>query len=300
MLPFDETNHRPDAFAAQASARWGGTEAYREYEKKNEGRTPMQEQALADGMMGIFAEFGKAKHLRPSSAEAQGLVRRLQSYITEHYYTCTKQILAGLEEAYSAGGEFTGNIDRAGGPGTAQFAAEAIRIYCAKQAEKQQNEPDPSGKPGSTEAPAMVCKVEKGTNLADLLLAYVESCPWDEVKDHIADVIRSWAFTDWETMFVAILDGRIVGMASVAKTDYYPLPDVCPWVSSIFVSEEYRGRRLSGDLLSHANRYLKKKGFARSYIPSAHSGLYERYGYTYLKDIVNYGGGTDHLFVKDF
>jgi hypothetical protein len=33
---------------------------------------------------------------------------------------------------YGSGGEFTENIDKAGGPGTAAFAAEAIRIYCAE------------------------------------------------------------------------------------------------------------------------------------------------------------------------
>ena len=146
----------------------------------------------------------------------------------------------------------------------------------------------------------MICKVDKGTELADKLLTYVESCSWVEVKAHIAEMIRSWEFSDWETMIVMITDGKIVGMASVMKTDYYPLPDIFPWVSCIFVSEEYRGRKISGELIDHANRYLKEKGFSRSYIPSEFTGLYERYGYTYLRDIVNYGGGTDHLFVKEF
>ena len=146
----------------------------------------------------------------------------------------------------------------------------------------------------------MICKVDQGTELADRLLAYVEGCSWDEVKEHVAEMIRSWAFSDWETMFAAILDGKIVGMAAALKTDYYPLPDICPWVSCIFVSEEYRGQKISGDLIECANRYLKEKGFSRSYIPTEFLGLYEHYGYTYLKDIVNYGGGTDHLFVKDF
>ena len=27
--------------------------------------------------------------------------------------------------------------------------------------------------------------------------------------------------------------------------------------------------------------------------------MYEKYGYRYLKDIVNYGGGTDRLYVKE-
>ena len=29
------------------------------------------------------------------------------------------------------------------------------------------------------------------------------------------------------------------------------------------------------------------------------AGLYEKYGYRYMKDIVNYGNGVDRLYVKD-
>ena len=145
----------------------------------------------------------------------------------------------------------------------------------------------------------LIQKVDKGTDLANMLLSYVEKCSWNDAKEHIAEIIRVWKFADWETMFAAIHDGKIVGMASAMKTDYYPLPDIHPWVSCIFVSEEYRGRKISGELIAYANRYLKKHGFSRSYIPSEFFGLYERYGYSYLRDIVNYGGGTDHLFVKE-
>lgn len=141
----------------------------------------------------------------------------------------------------------------------------------------------------------MIRKVDKDTDLAQKLLSFVESCSWIEVKEHIAKMICAWEFEDWETMFAAIIDGKIVGMASTMKTDYYPLPDIYPWVSCIFVSEEYRGRKISGELIAYANRYLKDNGFDRSYIPAGFFGLYEHYGYTYLKDIVNYGGGTDSL-----
>ena len=146
----------------------------------------------------------------------------------------------------------------------------------------------------------MIRKVDKDTDLAQKLLSFVESCSWIEVKEHIAKIICAWEFEDWETMFEAMIDGKIVGMAAVMKTDYYPLLDIYPWVSCSFVSEEYRGRKISGELIAYANRYLKDNGFDRSYIPAGFFGLYEHYGYTYLKDIVNYGGGTDHLFVKRF
>lgn len=153
----------------------------------------------------------------------------------------------------------------------------------------------PAGRPLAT-----IEEVKKGTELADALLDFVQNCSWREAKDHIGKLIRNWEFTDWETIFAAVRDGRVIGMASVMKTDYYPLPDIFPWVSCIFVAEEHRGKGLPGELIGCANRYLARLGFERSYIPSGFFGLYERYGYRYVRDIVNYGGGTDHLFVKEF
>lgn len=43
-----------------------------------------------------------------------------------------KEILSSLGEMYAGDGEFKANIDKAGGEGTAQFAAEAIKVYCGK------------------------------------------------------------------------------------------------------------------------------------------------------------------------
>ena len=142
-------------------------------------------------------------------------------------------------------------------------------------------------------------KVEKGTPLAGELLAFIENCSWQETKEHIAALVRNWEFTDWETMFAAKADGKIIGMVSAMKEDYYPLPEIFPWVSCVFVSEEYRGQRVSGRLIAAANEYLRGLGFEKSYIPSETPGLYELYGYTYVRDITNYGGTADHLYVKN-
>lgn len=142
-------------------------------------------------------------------------------------------------------------------------------------------------------------KVEAGTALAEEMLEFVRNFSWEEVKEHMIQVIETWPFRDWEAMFAAVADGRIVGMASLMKTDYYPLPEIYPWVSSIFVSEAYRGNRISQKLIDFANEYAKENGFAKTYIPSEHIGLYEKYGYRFLKDIINYGGGTDRLYVKE-
>lgn len=142
-------------------------------------------------------------------------------------------------------------------------------------------------------------KVEQDTELADRLFKFVENFSWEEVKEHTLRMLRNREFSDWETMFVAMADGQVVGMASIMKTDYYPLPEIFPWISSVFVTEEYRGHRISEKMISFANEYAKENGFDRTYIPSKHIGLYEKYGYRYLKDIVNYGNETDRLYVKE-
>ncbi len=119
-----------DEYAARAKAEWGATEAYREYERRARGRSNEEERLLGGQMTDIFAEFDRLRGSNPASDTAQALVKKLQGFISEHYYTCTKDILRGLGQMYAGGGDMTANIDRFGGVGTAAFAAEAIRFYC--------------------------------------------------------------------------------------------------------------------------------------------------------------------------
>ena len=130
-LKFDAFDTKKiDEYAARAKASWGNTPAYKEFEEKSKGRTKEQDRDISLGMMDIFAEFGAIRTTDPASEEAQALVKKLQDYITENFYTCTDEILNGLGKMYSGGGEFTKNIDSYGGEGTAEFAHQAIEIYC--------------------------------------------------------------------------------------------------------------------------------------------------------------------------
>lgn len=115
-----------EQYAADAKKAWGNTDAFGEYEKKTADYSDEKQISLAKELMGIFAEFGKMKDMSPDCDEVQNLVSKLQSFITENYYTCTVWILKGLGQMYSAGGEMTENIDTVGGSGTAEFVAKAI------------------------------------------------------------------------------------------------------------------------------------------------------------------------------
>ena len=123
-----------NAYDTEARERWGDTDAYREHEKKAKNYTKEKWAEANDGLMAIFAELAACKNSGASadSAEAQTLVAKLQAYITANYYTCTDEILAGLGKMYVADERFKKNIDKYS-EGTAEFAAEGIRIYVEKK-----------------------------------------------------------------------------------------------------------------------------------------------------------------------
>ena len=114
----------------EARSRWGTTDAYREHEQKTKNYTKEKWAEANDGLMAIFAEFAACKNngVSADSPEVQTLVAKLQTYITENYYTCTDEILAGLGKMYVADERFKQNIDKYG-EGTAEFASEAIGVF---------------------------------------------------------------------------------------------------------------------------------------------------------------------------
>ena len=117
-------------YETEVCSRWGATDAYREHEQKTKNYTKEKWAEANDGLMAIFAEFAACKTSGASadSAEAQALVAKLQAHITENYYTCTDEILAGLGQMYITDERFKNNIDKYG-EGTSEFASEAIEIY---------------------------------------------------------------------------------------------------------------------------------------------------------------------------
>ena len=118
-------------YKIESRSRWGDTDAYREHEKKTKNYTKEKWAEVNDGLMEIFAEFAACKNsgAGADSTEAQALVAKLQAHITANYYTCTDEILAGLGKMYVADERFKKNIDKYG-EGTAEFASEAIDVFC--------------------------------------------------------------------------------------------------------------------------------------------------------------------------
>ena len=122
----DEINQYRD----EVKQRWGHTKAYAEHEANNKNQSQDAQAAKAAQLDAIFALFAQcmAGGNKADSDAAMALAGKLQDCITANYYTCTKQILAGLGQMYTADERFRQNMDRHG-EGTAPFVSDAIANY---------------------------------------------------------------------------------------------------------------------------------------------------------------------------
>lgn len=122
-----------DEYSKKAKEQWGKTDAYQEFEQKNNNRSNDEMTKIYQNLMQIFVEFGGMKDENPDSIKVQEQVKKLRDYISEYFYQCTPEIFESLGKMYSDGGDFTNNINNVCGEGCAEFVAEAIEIYCRKQ-----------------------------------------------------------------------------------------------------------------------------------------------------------------------
>ena len=117
-------------YADEAREKWGGTEAYEESEERTKSYDEGKWQKVSGEQSEIFAEFAAlaAEGVKPDSSEAMALAARWQKYISDNFYKCTDEILAGLAEMYITDERFKVNLDKAG-EGTAEFMSATIKSY---------------------------------------------------------------------------------------------------------------------------------------------------------------------------
>ena len=113
-------------YAEEVRQRWGSTDAYKESQQRNTDFS--QAASLLDAVFEEFAELDRSG-ISPDDEAAKIQVEKLQRCITDNFYTCTNEILAGLGQMYAADVRFKTNIDKHG-VGTAEFVSQCINSYC--------------------------------------------------------------------------------------------------------------------------------------------------------------------------
>ena len=126
MKPNNEYEDLKNKYAEEVRQRWGSTDAYKESQQRNTDFS--QAASLLDAVFEEFAELDRSG-ISPDDEAAKIQVEKLQRCITDNFYTCTNEILAGLGQMYAADVRFKNNIDKHG-EGTAEFVSQCIKSYC--------------------------------------------------------------------------------------------------------------------------------------------------------------------------
>ena len=126
MKPNNEYEDLKNKYAEEVRQRWGSTDAYKESQQRNTDFS--QAASLLDAVFEEFAELDRSG-TSPDDEAAKIQVEKLQRCITDNFYTCTNEILAGLGQMYVADVRFKNYIDKHG-EGTAEFVSQCIKSYC--------------------------------------------------------------------------------------------------------------------------------------------------------------------------
>lgn len=141
-------------------------------------------------------------------------------------------------------------------------------------------------------------RMTKGHRYWNETISFASNCSW-KAGPFLASKMQENNFKEWERVVAVCVDEKVVGFCTLTEKD--ELPDgyaFTPFIGFVFVSEEYRGRRLSELLIKSAIEYANELGYEKIYIMSGEVGLYEKYGFEKIGDYETIYGSVDQLFVR--
>ena len=132
----------------------------------------------------------------------------------------------------------------------------------------------------------------------DKLVNYANSCN-REAGPILAQKMENDDFSDWERIFVATENGKIIWFCTFTKEDWVPDCNYSPFVWFIFVDENYRWKRVSEKMINTAEEYAKTLNFERLYIVSDHKWLYEKYWFEKVDEKADEIWRIESIFCRD-
>ena len=134
------------------------------------------------------------------------------------------------------------------------------------------------------------------------LVAQIATCQWRAAK-FLVELLGKGTFHEtlggWGDVYLLMDGEKLVSFATLTGQDSIRDERLTPWIGFVHTAPSYRGHRYAGYLLSHAEVVAASRGFERIYIATDHVGLYEKYGYVYKENRVDYWGSDQQVLYKN-
>lgn len=112
---------------------------------------------------------------------------------------------------------------------------------------------------------------------------------WEKVKGaKIEDIIyrtkHSLIKDNIPNMFIAIYNNQVIGVVSLWRNDLTSRQDLCPYMATLFVKEEYRNKGVGRKLQEKCIDEARRLGYHYLYLITDHKNYYEKIGWTFLEE----------------
>ena len=133
------------------------------------------------------------------------------------------------------------------------------------------------------------------------MLSELRKCEWEAGK-LLYSLLKSGnaeQFLGKNPRVLMLTDGnRLVSFCTFARKDDIPDCELSPWIGFVYTFPEYRGHRYIGRLIAHAEIIAGKEGCESIFISTDHTGLYEKYGYTFREIRKDINGCDSRIYEK--
>ncbi|HCT3401799.1 MULTISPECIES: GNAT family N-acetyltransferase [Klebsiella] len=99
--------------------------------------------------------------------------------------------------------------------------------------------------------------------------------------------------------FVAVEGERLLGTVGLWRCDLISRQDLYPWMAALYVAPEARGQGLAGKLQQHVIGYARAQGYTELFLYSACRDFYERFGWQYIGECLDYPASAVSLYRYD-
>ena len=132
-------------------------------------------------------------------------------------------------------------------------------------------------------------------------LEKISQCDWD-AGQYLAYLLKSNGLFDLvgeNSRVLLLTEGdELISFCTLAKYDDVQPTELTPWIGWIYTVPAFRGKRLAGKLLEYAESLAKDDCAEAVHISTNHDGLYEKYGYEFLRYDKDVEGEDTKIYVK--
>lgn len=104
---------------------------------------------------------------------------------------------------------------------------------------------------------------------------------------------------DSTKVFMLVEGETLISFCTLAEQDDVREPSLTPWIGFVYTFPRFRGNGFIGKLLKYAKTVAENNGANQIYISTNHTGLYEKYGYSFYKIMKDNEGNDSKVYKID-